>query len=286
MSSAAPNATIPNACGVNSAMAVRAAGAQPVRAVALAGHAHRRLLEDPIAHEKTIGQRGKRERSETNGLARGSVCKAAHTALCRSDKRPARRWPSNKAGAQSAPAAVIAAQRSRCRRGAWGLGPAIRRNSYCPWAGPLAHLHHRMQALEQRAVAAKRRGPAVRSASTVLALPRSRPNSGLPTLDTVVAAAPALEAARWPRGHARRDLGLRRAWRRSGVRSGRNRFRRVLTACSTRAIEPVMPSRLCSRVATRSSSRFAVGGEHAYGFGQPRGLRGRRAGEAAWRLTE
>ena len=43
----------------------------------------------------------------------------------------------------------------------------------------------------------------------------------------------------------------------------------VFAAFSTRAIEPVMPSRLCSRVATRVEQPFAVGREHAHGFGQP-----------------
>src|SRR6187399_1487044 len=45
-----------------------------------------------------------------------------------------------------------------CRRGVRD-GPGDQAHFYCTWAGPLAHLHHWMQALQQRAVAAKRRVP-------------------------------------------------------------------------------------------------------------------------------
>ena len=56
LSSAAPSATMPNTCGVNSAIAVRRLAHSQLRAVALAGDADRGLLDHLVAHEEAVGR--------------------------------------------------------------------------------------------------------------------------------------------------------------------------------------------------------------------------------------
>ena len=200
--------------------------------------------------------------------------------LCRSDQRTARRCPSNTEGAQIAPAAVMLAQ-SRAAVAALGTGPAIRRNSM-----PLGRGRSRICTTGRRPSS---RGPwrrsaavqAVRNASTVVALPRSRPNS--------VLAGTGRGLLRRQR-EARCDVVVRRslAWGgldwsgARGGRSGRGRSGVGSRGCGGRscprglldpAIEPVMLSRLCSSVAMRATA-VAVGGERAHGLGQPAALPG------------
>ena len=69
LSSAAPSATMPKACGVNSAIAVRRLAHSQFRAVGAAGDADGRLLDHLVAHEKAVGERGQREGGEQCGLA-------------------------------------------------------------------------------------------------------------------------------------------------------------------------------------------------------------------------
>ena len=99
-------------CGVNSAMAVRRLAQSQVRAAGLAGNADRRLLDHLVAHEKAVAERGKRDGQRGRWLGAGSGEKADGS--CRdyaeAAQRTARRWPSNTAGAQIAPAAVMVAQ--------------------------------------------------------------------------------------------------------------------------------------------------------------------------------
>ena len=176
---------------------------------------------------------------------------------------------------------------SRAAAAALGTGPAIRRNSTATWAGPLAHLHHRPQAFEQRAVAAKRRGP-----------------GGAQRLDRAGAAEIEAEfgfAGAWPRRlrrhrhlieavvrrtDARGDVVLPAGLARERAGRGRGGSARLFAAFSTRAIEPVMPSMLCSRVATRAEQPFAVGGERADGFGQPPAFAGVERADRLERPTE
>ena len=68
---------------------------------------------------------------------------------------------------------------------------------------------------------------------------------------------------------ARRDLVLRRTWRRSGLAGGRSRFRRRLYGLLDPGDRAGDAVKALFKGGDAGEQPFAVGGEHAHGFGQP-----------------
>ena len=175
LSSAAPSAVKPNDCGVNSAIAVRRLAQSQVSQPALAGDADRRLLDHPVAQDRSR-RRARRApmtaRQRVWRRRRHDTAVVLMPALCRNAQRP--REP-------------LAVERCRladraCRRSSAGAEPRCRRR-----VGDGAGDQPQLDSAGRRSARAPARPDADRSSCAAMPAPES-PSKRAQALDRVGAA--------------------------------------------------------------------------------------------------